>query len=72
MKDKDIATLTGIVYNDETSLAPDAYYFMLRKGDIEFAISLSDVVDCLLFAEENNLLPHLQDNWRDLVQKHFE
>ena len=66
------ASLTGIVYHDEEALNPDAYYFMLRKNDVEFAMSLDDIVQCLLFAEEQKLLPALPETWKNIVRNHFE
>lgn len=57
------ATLTYDVDEILCDTCCEDYLFHLKKGNCEFTIGLSDIIQCLMFAEERGAVPKLDSGW---------
>ena len=57
------AGLTGDVFEIHDPEEKDSIYFLLKDRSHEFTIGLSDVLECLKFAEVKGEVPELPEEW---------
>lgn len=57
------ATVTGEAYKDFNPEKEDYLHFLLRDKVHSFTIGLSDILQCLKFAEEEGEVPELPALW---------
>lgn len=55
--------LTGDVFKINDPEAKDHIYFLLKDTSHTFTIGLSDILECLKFAEEKGEVPELSEEW---------
>lgn len=58
-----IAVPTGDVVKDWDSREDEKIYFLLRSEENKFVIGLSDILECLRFAEKEGEVPKLPAEW---------
>ena len=65
------AELTGDVYEPMDGEGRDSILFLLKDCSHSFTIGLSDVLECLKFAEEKGEVPELPEDWRSKVEYYY-
>lgn len=58
-----MAVPTGDVVKDWDSREDEKIYFLLRSEENKFVIGLSDILECLRFAEKEGEVPKLPAEW---------
>lgn len=57
------AELTGEVENIHCDNCNEEFLFYLKDNVHEFSIGLIDILECLLFAEEQGAIPPISPEW---------
>ena len=57
------AKLTVDAFENNNAELKDTLYFLLKDSVHEFTIGLSDILNCLKFAEEKGEIPELPRTW---------
>lgn len=65
------AGLTGDVYEPMDGEERDSILFLLKDNSHSFTIGLSDVLECLKFAEEKGEVPELPEDWWNKVECYY-
>ena len=63
--------LTGDVFEIHDPEEKDSIYFLLKDKIHEFTIGLSDILECLKFAEEKGEVPELPEDWWSKVEYYY-
>ena len=63
--------LTGDVFEIHDPEAKDHIYFLLKDQSHEFTIALSDILECLKFAEMKGEVPELPNGWWSQVDGQY-
>ena len=67
------ATITGDVFEINDPELKDFIYFLLKDSSQEFIIGLSDILECIKFAEKKGEIPELpKEWWVDIVRLYPE
>lgn len=60
---KQIAEITGDVFEPRNPDLMDTHYFLLKSGKTEFLLSLENVLECLKFSEKEGIVPEINSDW---------
>lgn len=69
--EKQRAELTGDVFEPMDGEGKDSILFLLKDSFHSFTIGLSDILECLKFAEEKGEVPELPADWWSKVQDYY-
>lgn len=65
------ALVQGGILPTPTEVCDEPAFFVLQDKHREFSVSLSTVLSCLKFAEEQGVIPTLPDKWWWAVESRY-